>query len=175
MEEVWKDIDGYEGRYQISSLGRLRSFLQDKENGKIKIGNETRKGYLAVLLYADDGTSKWVPVHRLVASAFIDNPDGLPQVNHKDEDKKNNRVDNLEWCTNDYNVNYGTRNVRTALSNRCCETTSVKVYSVDENGEVRYYDSIGEAERQTGNSHSNIVRALKGRRKHCGGLQWFYC
>ena len=174
MEEVWKDIKGYEGRYQISNSGRLKSYLQDRENGKIKTGNETKKGYLTALLYAEDGTSKWTPIHRLVASAFIENPDGLPQVNHKDENKKNNRADNLEWCTNDYNVNYGTRNERTARSNMCCETTSKKVCSVDQNGRVVHYDSIGEAERQTGNSHCNIVRALKGRRKTCGNLQWFY-
>ena len=174
MQETWKKIDGYNGKYLISNYGRLKSFAQDKKNGKIKTGNLTHKGYLAVLLYDSKGNKKWFPVHRLVASAFIDNPEGLPQVNHRDEVKTNNHVDNLEWCTNEYNINYGTKNERTALANMCCPTTSKKVYSVDESGNVEYFDSIGEAERQTGNSHSNIVRALKGRRNHCGNRQWFY-
>lgn len=174
MYEIWKDVDGYDGKYLISNYGRLKSFAQDKTNGKIKLGNLTHKGYLAVLLYDADGNKRWYPVHRLVANAFIDNPDDLPQVNHKDEIKTNNHVDNLEWCTNEYNVNYGTKNERTALANRCCPTTSKKVYSVDEDGNIEYFNSIGEAERQTGCSHSNIVRALKGRRNHCGNRQWFY-
>lgn len=174
MKEIWKEIEGYEGRYEISSFGRIRSYLQNKTSGRIRIGNLTKKGYLSVLLYDENGNSKWCPVHRLVASAFIGNPSNLPQVNHKDEDKTNNRVDNLEWCTNEYNVNYGTRNLRAAEQNKCCETTSRKVCSVDKDGNIAVYDSIGEAERQTGCSHSNIVRTLKGRTSHCGNMQWFY-
>lgn len=175
MQEIWKPIEGYSGRYEISNLGRVRSYAQDKINGKIKLGNPTAKGYLTILLYDGNGNSKWCPVHRLVASAFIDNPTDLPQVNHKDENKTNNCVDNLEWCTNEYNTKYGTRSERTATANRCCETTSKKVFSIDENGNKEFFDSIGEAERQTGNSHSNIVRALKRRTNHCGKRQWFYC
>lgn len=174
MQEIWKEVEGYNGKYLISNLGRLKSFAQDGINGKIKMGNLTHKGYLNVLLYDSDGNKKWFPVHRLVANAFIENPDKLPQVNHKDEIKTNNCVDNLEWCTNEYNSNYGTKNERIALANMCCPTTSKKVYSVDDNGNIEYFDSIGEAERQTGNSHCNIVRALKGRGNHCGNRQWFY-
>ena len=175
MIEIWKDINGYQGRYQVSNFGRIKSFLQDRKNGKIKLGNSTVKGYLAICLYNEDGVFEWHPVHRLVAEAFLDNPNNLPQVNHKDEDKTNNRVDNLEWCDNTYNVNYGTRNERAGISNRCCETTSSKIYSVDANGHIEYYDSIGEAERQTGLPHCNIVRTLKGRTNHCGNRRWFYC
>lgn len=175
MNETWKDITGYEGRYQISSMGRVKSFAQDRKHGKIKLGNLNHKGYLTILLYDSSGRPKWYPVHRLVATTFIPNPDNLPQVNHKDENKRNNCVENLEWCTNDYNIHYGTGLQRAAQSNMCCPTTSKKVYSVDENGRVEYFDSIGEAERKTGNSHCNIVRALKGRRKRCGKRQWFYC
>ncbi len=174
MDEIWKPIDGYGGKYEVSSYGRIKSYAQDRVNGKIKTGNRTHKGYLSILLYDEHGNKKWYPVHRLVASAFLENPDCLEQVNHKDEDKKNNRVENLEWCNNDYNNHYGTRLSRASESNRCCKTTSRKVYSVDDNGQVRHYDSIGEAERQTGMSHCNIVRALKGRRKRCGDKQWFY-
>lgn len=175
MEEVWKPIPGYNGRYEISSFGRVKSFAQDRKNGKIKTGNLTFKGYLSITLRAPGGLPKTYPVHRLVAKAFIPNPDNLPQVNHKDENKTNNKVENLEWCTNEYNVNYGTKNLRTALANRCCETTSRKVYSIDDEGQIEYFDSIGEAARQTGLCHPNIINTLKGRRNRCGNRQWFYC
>lgn len=175
MNEVWKQIDGYDGRYEVSNLGRVKSYAQDKSEGKIRKGNKTAKGYLTVLLYDGTGGSRWVPVHRLVATAFISNPNNLPQVNHKDENKQNNRVDNLEWCTNEYNVKYGTRTQRATESNKCCETTSLKVCSIDSSGKIDVFDSIGEAERQTGLSHSNIIRTLKGRSNHCGNRQWFYC
>ena len=175
MKEIWKEIEGYNGRYLISNLGRLKSYAQDRTNGKIKNGNMSFKGYLTVVLYDNDGNKKCYPVHRLVATAFLNNPDNLPQINHKDEVKTNNCVDNLEWCTNYYNCNYGTKIERVRKLNMCCKTTSLKVYSIDENGNKEYFDSIGEAERRTGNSHCNIVTALKGRRKTCGNRRWFYC
>lgn len=175
MEEIWKEIDGYGGRYEVSSLGRIRSYAQDGKNGKIKIGNLTYKGYRSILLYDGKGGKRTYPVHRLVASAFISNPHGYPQVNHKDENKENNAVDNLEWCTNYYNIHYGTKIQRTRTANLCCKTTSRKVMSVDQYGNTEVFDSIGEAERRTGVSHCNIVRALKGRRKTCGNRKWDYC
>jgi hypothetical protein len=175
LTEVWKDIDGYNGRYRVSNLGRIWSFAQDTVRGKIKTGNPTMKGYLSICLRNPGCPSRTIPIHRLVAKAFIPNPDNLPQVNHKDEVKTNNSVDNLEWCTNEYNARYGTKQQRAAEANRCCETTSKKVYSVDEAGHTEYYASICEAERQTGNHHSNIVRALKGRIHTCGGRHCFYC
>ena len=173
MEEIWKQIDGFDGRYEISNYGRLKSYAQNK-SGKISTGSPQRKGYLAVTLYDGNGKRQTYKIHRLVAEAFIFNPNNLPQVNHKDEDKNNNCVDNLEWCDNDYNNHYGTRTQRAAVSNRCCDTTSVKIYSVDKNGNIEYFDSIGEAERITGLNHSNIVRTLKGRTKTCGGREWYY-
>lgn len=174
MDEIWKDIDGYNGRYQISNMGRLKSFAQNRDEGKIHTGSKTHKGYLSSKLYDSDGNSHTYPMHRLVASAFVDNPNGYPQVNHLDEDKTNNRADNLEWCTNDYNVNYGTRTIRAGESNRCCSSTSKPVCSVDADGNVEEYSSIGDAERLTGIHHGNIVRHLKGRRPSCGGRRWFY-
>ena len=173
--EVWKEIEGYEGRYEVSNLGRIKSYAQDRNNGKIKIGNPTFKGYRSIALFDRNGCKTYYPVHRLVATAFLENPNNLPQVNHKDENKANNCVDNLEWCTNDYNAHYGTKIERVSEANKCCPTTSIRICSIDKLGVKTYYDSIGEAERQTGCSHSNIVRTLKGRTKRCGGMQWFYC
>lgn len=173
--EIWKQIEGYQGRYSISSYGRVKSFAQDRKNGRIKTGYLNYKGYPQILLYDGKGGKKWWFIHRLVAKAFIPNPNNYPQVNHMDENKRNNHVENLEWCDNEYNINYGTGRKRAAYKNQCCKTTSLKVYSVDSHGQIEYFDSIGEAERRTGNSHCNIVRALKGRRPRCGGRKWFYC
>lgn len=109
MTEIWKDIKGYEGIYQVSSRGKVRSFHFGK-NIKI-LRFSIRGGYANVILYKNK-KRKTFSVHRLVAEAFIDNPNDLPEVNHKDEDKLNNQVENLEWCTPKYNSNYGTRNKR---------------------------------------------------------------
>lgn len=171
MKEEWKKISDYED-YEISNFGRIKSYKQNK-NGIITLGNKDKKGYLTKTLCNEEGR-KTFKVHRLVAKAFIPNPLNLPQINHKDEDKTNNRADNLEWCDNLYNHHYGTKIERTAEANRCCPTTSKKVYSIDEENNIEYFDSIGEAERITGLPHSNIVRALKGRRPTCGGREWFY-
>lgn len=114
MEEIWKPIKDYEGCYEASNLGRIRSLDRWVSNGKGirlakgKVLHPTPKhhNYLTVLL-SKDGVKKRRHVHRLVAQAFIPNPDDLPQINHKDENPINNCVDNLEWCTAKYNNNYG--------------------------------------------------------------------
>ena len=103
MKEIWKDIIGFEGIYEISNLGRIRRI----KTGRILSTRRSDDWYITVTLYKDKkryGKS----LHRLVSEAFISNPDNLPEVNHRDEDKTNNRVDNLEFCDHKYNVNYGT-------------------------------------------------------------------
>ena len=116
MIEEWRKIVGYEGLYEVSSLGRVRSLDRyDERNhfrkGKVLSPIKDTGDYLKVNLYCN-GKNKKCLVHRLVAQAFIENPDNLPEVNHKDEDKSNNRVDNLEFCDRKYNVNYGTAKIR---------------------------------------------------------------
>lgn len=106
MEEIWKDIEGYEGLYQISNLGRVWSVKKEIYRKEGFVGP-----YPSVSL-TKDGHYDTFSIHRLVAKAFIPNPLDLPQVNHKDENPLNNCVDNLEWCTAKYNSNYGTRNKR---------------------------------------------------------------
>ena len=103
MEE-WKEIPGYEGLYEVSNKGNIRSLIRNK----IIKGFINRGGYRLVGL-SKNGIRKKIAVHSLVAQAFIPNLDGLPQVNHKDEDKSNNSVENLEWCDAKYNIHYGTR------------------------------------------------------------------
>ena len=117
MVEIWKDIEGYEGLYEVSSYGRVRSlgqFVNHNFGGNayrkgrlLKPGLGSR-GYLSVTL-CKNGIRKIYTVHRLVAQAFIPNINNLPIINHKDEDRTNNSVDNLEWCDYKYNVNYGNR------------------------------------------------------------------
>ena len=116
--EIWKDIEGYEGLYQISNKGRVKS-LGNNKNRKEKILSckPNNKGYLRVNLYKN-GKKKHFSVHRLVAIAFIPNPNNLLEVNHKDENKENNHVKNLEWCTSEYNNNYGTHNERSSISRK---------------------------------------------------------
>ena len=115
MKEEWKDIKGYEGLYQISSFGRVKSLnYMHKSVSKYLSLAIMSSGYVYVLLYKE-GKRKMYRVHRLVAEAFIPNPNNYKEVNHKDENKQNNRVDNLEWCTRNYNHNYGTLKERRSL------------------------------------------------------------
>lgn len=103
MKEIFKDILGYEGLYQVSNLGNVKSMYTNK----ILSAATKKRGYQYVNLYKDK-LSKMHQIHRLVATAFIPNPNNLPIVNHKDEDPTNNKAENLEWCTHTYNINYGT-------------------------------------------------------------------
>jgi hypothetical protein len=122
MTEIWKSIQGYEGLYEVSNFGNVRSLdrvIRSKHNGTtLRKGRiltpfyEEKKGYYQVSL-SKNGKNKKHRVHRLVASAFLENPLDYTDVNHKDEDKTNNNVDNLEWCTRKYNNNYGTKPERT--------------------------------------------------------------
>ena len=112
MEE-WKSIPGYEGLYEVSSYGRVRSLDRyDRRNcfrkGRILKQNNDGRGYMSIELCLNSKIKRYL-VHRLVAQAFIPNPDNLPEVNHKDENPENNSVTNIEWCNRSYNINYGTR------------------------------------------------------------------
>ena len=125
-KKIWKDIKGYEGYYQVSNTGFIRSvdrWITYKNGSKHFLkgeplkGRPDRDGYLIIGL-AKEGKQRYIGIHRLVAEAFIPNPNNLPQVNHKDENKTNNSVWNLEWCTSKYNVNYGTGNSRRSKTHK---------------------------------------------------------
>ena len=123
MSEEWRDIKGYEGLYQVSNYGRVRSVsrIVTWKNNQLKTYKsrimkiQQKNGYYTVSLYKDFN-SKTIRVHRLVGEAFIPNPDNLPFINHIDENKLNNRVENLEWCTRQYNNNYGSRNHKISVA-----------------------------------------------------------
>ena len=164
MIEIWKDIEGYENLYQVSNLGRVKS-LNYNHTGKEKIMKAKKdKGYLRVQLYKD-GKPKFYSVHRLVATSFLPNPNNLSQVNHIDEDKSNNIVDNLEWCSAKYNSNYGTR------IQRIVEKNNKQVLCV-ETGVV--YPSTMQVEREIGFLQCNISKACCGKYKTAYGFHWRY-
>ena len=134
------------------------------------------KGYYQVKLRNESGSRQFI-IHRLVAMAFIPNPDNLPQINHKDEVKTNNHVSNLEWCTNDYNIHYGTGTKRTArtLKGRPNDWLRKKVEQLDLDGNhIAFFDGVREAERKTGARQISRVCLKKPRYYTSGGYKWRY-
>lgn len=169
MKEIWKDIKGYEGLYQISNLGNVKSMYNYRGIGNI-LKPRLKKGYYQIGLRKNN-VRKWYAVHRLVAKTFIPNPDNLPQVNHKDENKLNNKVDNLEWCTVHYNNCYGSRLKKVAINNKLRKP----IIQYDLNGNfIREYISISEASRQNNISTGNIQSCCKGKYAQAKGYIWRY-
>ena len=168
MTEIWKDIKGYEGLYQVSNLGNVKSLPRlliysdgQRHYYKEKILRCIKKpsGYCFVNLYKDN-VSKHKHIHRLVAEAFIPNPDNLPVINHKDKNPLNNRADNLEWCTQQYNVDY---------------SASIKINQYSKDGVfIRQWKSASEASREIGICASQISRCCNGTFKSAYGFIWRY-
>ena len=162
IEEVWKPIEGYD--YMVSNLGRVKSLdrvdsLGHHRKEKILQPVKSNNGYLRVMLY-NDGKVKRYLVHRLVGNAFIPNPNDLPEVNHKDEDKTNNKVENLEWCDSTYNKRYS-------------KAISVNQFTLDGKF-IRMWDCIREIGYQTGFDNSNIIKCCQGKLKTAYGFIWRY-
>lgn len=170
---LWKDVDGYEGLYIISDEGEVVALPKEihtrnksgemivhRKSKKIKLhlrGNENAQ-YVAVTL-TKDGESIAYSVHRLVAKAFIPNPEDLPEVNHKDENPLNNRVDNLEWCTHQYNIDY---------------SKSKRIAQYLDGEKIAEYKSITYASKMTGISRTSINNVLTGWSVTAGGYEWKY-
>lgn len=172
-KEIWKDIKGFEGRYQVSSYGRVKSIGHTDSLGRhwktvfLKPSKHT-SGYLHVNLIDKYGKRLSILLHRLVAINFIPNPNNYPQINHKDENPANNHVDNLEWCTAQYNVNYGRHTERMVLSQ------SRKVVQLGYNGNiVKIWDSISEADR-CGYSQGCISCCCTGKYNQYKGYYWMF-
>ena len=162
MDEIWHDIEGYEGLYQISNKGRVKSLYKASE--RILRPGINGSGYMFVCLYKNHIIQQ-PRIHRLVAEAFIPNLDNKPEVNHKDENKKNNCVENLEWIRHIDNCNYGTRNKR----------LSRKLLQYSKDGEfIKEWQSAVEVKRVLGIDHGNIARCCKGRYKSAGNFIWKY-
>lgn len=172
-QEEWKSIPGYDGKYEISNYGRVKSYQyckKQKSNERILMPIQQQTGYYFVNLYKDK-KMKTVAIHRLVAEAFIPNPSNLPVVNHKDETRTNNYFENLEWCTHEYNLSYGTTRKRIA------EKNSKPVLQLDKQGNViKEWPSMSRAAESFGvlPCKSHIIDCLKGRHKTAHGYGWKY-
>ena len=174
-KEIWKDIKGYEGYYQVSNLGKVRSldrFINGNNCKRLKKGKILKpfvnnRGYELVILSLRQKT-KHFQIHRLVAETFIPNPDNLPCVNHKDENPKNNKIDNLEWCTVKYNINYGT-----AIKRRV-EKRSKPIIQYDKNFNiVAEWKSCTEPPKEK-YDYSAITKCCKNIYKTHKGYIWRY-
>ena len=178
MEE-WRDIEGYKGKYQVSNTGKVKS-LNYNHTGKERIlkAYVSGQGYLKVKLY-QDGKIKHCYVHRLVAVAFLENPEGYTEVNHKDEDKTNNCVENLEYCSRSYNNRYNDKAKKAGkkISEKMTNNPKLSkpVQGIDRlTGEIKEFPSAHEAERQMDINYSDIIKCCKGRHKSAGGYTWHY-
>ena len=153
MKEIWKEILGYEGLYEVSNLGRVRNM----RTGRILKPGPDKDGYLLVGLYKS-GVRTTNKIHRLVGQAFLPNPQNLPQINHKDEDETNNAVSNLEWCDNKYNNNY---------------SHAKPILQYDKTGNfIREWPSARKIEEETGIYNPNISKCCLGKLKTSGGYIW---
>lgn len=175
--EIWKDVVGYEGFYQVSNEGNVRSLERIVPFGnrsrvipsKARVQVVDKRGYLTVTL-SKNNRVKNAKVHRLVAEAFVENPGRLPEVNHKDEDKTNNCAENLEWCNHLYNAVYGTKLERQR------QKKSVPIMQCDTDGNpLKTFDSAMQAEHElNGKFTGNINKCLKGETKTAFGYIWRY-
>lgn len=172
MQEIWKDIEGFNGFYQVSNLGNVKSYKQNK----IKYLNKriTPKGYIEFKL-TKNGKSNYYKAHRLVAQAFIPNPNNLPQVNHIDCNKQNNCIDNLEWCTNSENQIHAYKN---GLQPKRCGLNSSRCRAVNQytiTGEfIKHWDYIKQASDALNIPHNYIVRCCRGVYKTTQGFIFRY-
>lgn len=177
-KEIWKDIPNYEGLYQISNFGNIRSIGRTIEHktcyggfyhikGKLLKPKIEKDGYYRICLIKN-GQKKFHRINRLVAQTFIPNPNNYLIVNHKDENKLNNKVSNLEWCTQKYNVNYGDG------INKSKTKRSVKINQYNLNGDyIKTWNTMNDAIRYY-NNNTQICQCCKGKRNDACGYKWKY-
>lgn len=180
-EEIWKSIEGYPN-YEVSNLGNVRSLNYRNTNNNKLLKQLDKNSYKKVFLWKN-GERKCFYVHRLVAQAFILNPDNLPQINHIDEDKTNNCVENLEWCTQKYNINYGTHNERLKqhhgkpmlgkTGKKNPNSKPIDQYTKDGDF-IKSWDSTMDVQRELGINNSSISACARGNIKSAGGYIWRY-
>lgn len=185
MEEIWKDIIGYEGLYQVSNFGKVKSLSRNVNNGtlkgriikeKILIPQDNGKGYLYVRLHKQNREVHYY-IHRLVAQSFVENPHNYSQVNHINEKKYDNVMSNLEWCDCSYNIKYGTGNTRRLRSrnDNNNNNSEKEIHQYLLNGDyVRSYRSIAKAAKINNILENGIRACCKGYSKSAYGFIWSY-
>ena len=183
QKEIWKDIKEYEGLYQISNFGRVKSLKRKVYAGrgrmrwqyeKILSENKTNGNGYKIVSLCKKSQSKNKYIHKLVAETFLNNPNNYKYVNHKDENKENNYVDNLEWCTAQYNITYNNLHIKNGLKNRN-NKYSKKILQLDNNNKIiNVFPSISEASRQLKVSYQAISDCLRGIQQHSAGYKWKY-
>lgn len=169
MEVIWKKIDGFD-KYMISNKGDILSLNKNK-NGRLMKPKEDKDGYLEVGIRDNNGNRKFFRIHRLVAMAFLENPNNLPVVNHKDGNKKNNCVENLEWCTISENTKHGFevlgRKGHNGGTNKLIAKICVKTNKI-----INIYNSIHDASKDVGVTVQAISRCANGKSKTSAGFKW---
>ena len=187
MQEIWKDIKNYEGAYQVSNLGRIRSLTRKVKTfngfrtakGQLLKPLKTNRNYFRVNLKQSQ-EDKYISIHRLVAETFIPNPNNYSTVNHIDGDTFNNRVDNLEWCTQSHNIKYAykygnAKPTKGCFQKGCVPHNRKKINQYSKNKEfICSYISIKEASDFTHIKRSSINNCLTKRCKTAGGFIWEY-
>jgi len=177
--EIWKDIVGYEGMYQVSNLGRVKSLNYNRTGKENILSTSKNKGYFNVVLSKKGFKPFTVRTHRLVAEAFIPNPQNKPQVNHIDGNKLNNNIENLEWNTASENQQHAYDTglkISNWLNKKGKENHLSKIiyqYTKDLQFIKKWY-CIMDAVRELNIKHSNISRCVNGKRKSTGGFRWSY-
>ena len=188
MQEIWKDIKGFEGRYQVSNLGRIKSLSRIVSTGRngyrkikecILVPRNSTNNYqkISIRIYPK---RYWFDVHRLVAEAFIPNPDKLPIINHKDNNPTNNRVDNLEWCNQSHNIKYAytygnAKPTSGCFKKGCIPHNRRKIKQYNKNMQlINSYISIKQASDYTHIARTSINNCLSNRSKTAGGFVWEY-
>lgn len=172
--EIWKDIPRYDGLYQASTHGRIKSLDRkdcrgNRIKGTIMKSRLINSGYYMIHLRDKNGKRKGELVHRLIAETFIDNPNNYKQVNHIDENKKNNYVENLQWVTPKQNTNYGTGILRANIKK------SKPVVMLSDLGDILgIFFSATDAARKTNIAQGSITNVCLGKNKHAGGFCWEY-
>lgn len=182
MEEIWKDIEGFHGIYRVSNIGNVMSLNYcNRGYKKLLTPKCNNRGRLWVELVSGE-KRRCALIHRLVAEAFIPNPDGFPQINHKDENPKNNNVENLEWCTQEYNQmcyykNHGLNLKKQCQRNRSYEKrTHLRIEQISKEGDiVRTWENSAKIKSENGWSDWSISECCRGKRKTAYGYIWRYC
>mgnify|MGYP002991328437 CR=1 FL=1 len=170
--QIWKDIEGYKGHYQISNYGNVRSLKKDA----FLMKGGYLKGYKIISLWKN-GTGKMFRVHRLVAAAFIPNPENKPCIDHIDGDRANNHADNLRWSTRKQNANNPIsieRYRKAGIIQKPYKQLQIPVQQLKDGFLIGSYSSIREAERATGIAHTSISRVIRGTLNTAGGYKWKY-